>query len=79
MDFKKSVDGTVCEPRTYPFDRSFVPFPFIIMLGVFYLITIFCWILTRKRTLIMQVFIIQTAVVLQLALIFELFKAMVEG
>ena len=79
VDFKKSEDGTVCEPRTYPFDRSFVPFPFVIMLGVFYLITIFCWILTRRRTLIMQVFIIQAAVVLQLAIIFELFKSMVEG
>lgn len=79
VDFKKSLDGTVCEPRTYPFDRSFVPFPFLIMLGCLYVINFFCWVLTKRKTLLMQVCIIQTAFVLQLALIFELLKSMAEG
>ena len=64
VDYKKSLDGTVCEPRTYPFDRSFVPFPFVTILGATYAISLFCWILTRRKTLILQMFIISTAIIL---------------
>ena len=55
VDFKKSLDGTVCEPRTYPFDHSFVPFPFTMLLGAMYATTLFCYILTRRKTLPLQV------------------------
>ena len=65
--------------RIYPFDSSFVPFPFLIMLGGLYIIGIFCWILTRQKTLILQVMIIFTAFVLQLTILFELLKSMAEG
>ena len=51
----------------------------MIMLGSLYVITIFCWILTKRRTLILQTFIIQTAIVLQLAVIFSLLKSLAEG
>ena len=79
VDFKKSEDGTVCEPRVYPFDRSFVPFPFIILLVSLFIIGVFCWILTKRRTLILQVFIIQTTTVLQFAIIFSLLKSIAEA
>lgn len=49
------------------------------MLGSLYLTNFFCWVLTKRKTLLMQVGIFQTAIVLQLALIFELFKSMAEG
>lgn len=79
VDYKKSADGRVCEPRTYPFDSTFVPFPFTIMLGSFYVIGLFCWILTKKKALLLQILIIFSALVLHLTLIFELLKAMAEG
>ena len=78
-DYKKSVDGTVGEPRTYPFDSTFVPFPFTILLLCLYLIAVFSWILTRKRTLLIQSFICISSFVLLLSIIFELLKSMAEG
>jgi len=49
------------------------------MLGSLYFIGIFCWILTKKKALLLQIFIIFSAFVLQLAVIFELLKSMAEG
>jgi len=49
------------------------------MLGSLFVIGIFCWILTKRRTLVLQVFIIQTTIVLQFAIIFSLLKSIAEG
>ena len=49
------------------------------MLGGLYIIGIFCWILTRQKTLLLQVMIIFTAFVLQLTILFELLKSIAEG
>ena len=78
-DYKKSADGTVCEPRQYPFNRAWVPFPFCIISFVLFGTTMISWKLTKKETLIVQSTILQLAVVFQLMIIYELLKAMAEA
>lgn len=51
-NYLKSVDGTVCEARTYPLDEAFVVFPFCGTALFFFMITMASYWLTGNRSLI---------------------------
>jgi hypothetical protein len=52
FEYLKSDDGSVCELRTYPLDRTFIVFPILGTAGFFVLITIASYYLTGRRSLV---------------------------
>lgn len=52
FEYIKSSDGSVCEQRTYPLDKTFVPFPFLGTAGFFVLLTLASYWLTGRRSLV---------------------------
>jgi hypothetical protein len=52
FEYVKSTDGSVCEQRTYPLDRTFVPFPILGTAGFFLLLTLASYWLTGRRSLV---------------------------
>jgi len=77
-EYKKSNDGSVCELRQYPLDNNFVPFPFTIATLVMFVITLISYRMTKRRTLIVQSFIIQATFSFLATIIFMLVRAFVE-
>lgn len=75
----KSYDGKVCELRQYPLDEYYVPFPFICLLVILYLIIIGSYIVTKKVTLLVQNMICATSLVLVVCVIFEIVVSFAEG
>lgn len=52
FEYLKSPDGSVCELRTYPLDRTFVVFPFLGTAFFFVLVTLASYWLTGHRSLV---------------------------
>jgi len=52
IEYVKSSDGLTCELRQYPLDKYYAPFPFLALLGLFYLVIWASWIITKKTTLV---------------------------
>lgn len=61
---EKSKDGTVCQTRTYPLDKDFVPFPFCWATFALFCIAVISWLLSAKISLVNQSFIIMLTVVI---------------
>jgi hypothetical protein len=79
QEYVKSYDGKVCELRQYPLDEYYVPFPFICLLVILYLIILGSYIVTKKVTLLVQNMISATALVLVLCVVYQILVAFAEG
>lgn len=51
-EYKKSEDGSVCELRSYPLDKTFVAFPILGTAMFFVLVTLASYWLTARRSLV---------------------------
>jgi hypothetical protein len=67
-DYKKSPDGSACELRQYPLDRSFIPFPFVGAFVVLFFIILVSYKLTGGKTLVTQSTIASISIILFVAM-----------
>ena len=52
IEYLKSSDGKTCELRTYPFNKYYVPFPFLMLLTLMFMIIAASYVISKKATLI---------------------------
>ena len=75
--YKKSWDGSVCEIRTYPLNKAFVPFPWVItsILGFFVILISFK---ITRNTMVVQSTIAWLAFLFSAAIVFEFLGSLKE-